>query len=185
MILNEQLQHARSTLTEAEDALRTFRARSAPLLTQGSAGLTSRPAPTDPSVSGYLDLQSQLSGARRDRQDMQRILAGAGKSDVSLDMLSFIEPVQKSQQLSGALHELTARQADIRALRYKYTDDNPEVRRVANQITELEQSIIPTLARTVIGELSTRERELNRLIGTASGNLRDLPALMLEDARLS
>jgi succinoglycan biosynthesis transport protein ExoP len=184
-ILGEQLGHARSTLTEAEDALRAFRARSAPLLTQGTTGITSHPAPTDPSVSGYLDLQSQLTAARRDRQAMQRILGDAGKSGESLDMLSFIEPVQKSEQLSGALHELTARQADIRALRYRYTDDNPEVRRVANQITELEQSIIPTLARAVIGELSTRERELNRLIGTASGNLRDLPALLLEDARLS
>lgn len=184
-ILSEQLQHARSTLTEAEDALRTFRARSAPLLTEGTAGLTRHPVPTDPSVSGYLDLQSQLTAIRRDRQAIQRILAGTGKAGVSLDMLSFIEPVQHSEQLSGALHELTARQAEIRALRYRYTDDNPEVRRIASQIAELEQSIIPALARTLIGELVTREGELNRLTGTASGSLRELPALLLEDARLS
>ena len=184
-ILSEQLQHARSTLTEAEDALRSFRARSAPLLTEGSAGLARHPAPTDPSVSGYLGLRSELMAARRDRQSIQRILDGAGTAGVSLDMLGFIEPVQKSAQLNGALQELTARQADIRGLRYRYTDENPEVRRVASQIAELEQSIIPGLARTVIGELSTREAELNRLVGTASGSLQELPALLLEDARLS
>ena len=184
-ILGDQLQHARTTLAEAEDALRTFRARSAPLLTQGSAGLTQRPAPTDPSVSGYLDLRTQLTVARRDRLAIQRILAGAGKSGMSLDMLGFIEPVQRSAQLSGALHELTARQADIRALRYRYTDESPEVRRVANQIAELEQSIIPGLARTVIDELATREAELNGLVGAASGSLQQLPTLLLEDARLS
>jgi tyrosine-protein kinase Etk/Wzc len=184
-ILGDQLQHARSTLAEAEDALRNFRARSAPLLTEGTAGLTRHPAPDDPSVSGYLDLRAQLTAARRDRQSIQRIITGAGKSDVSLDMLGFIEPVQRSAELSGALHELTARQADLRALRYRYTDANPEVRRVANQIAELEQTIIPALARNVITELATREAELNRLVGTASGDLQRLPALLLEDARLS
>ena len=184
-ILGDQLQHARTRLAEAEDALRTFRARSAPLLTEGAAGLTRRPAVTDPSVSGYLDLRTQLTVARRDRQSIQRILAGAGKSGVSLDMLGFIEPVQQSAQLSEALRELTARQAEVRALRYRYTDENPEVRRIANQIAELEQSVIPALARTVIGELATRESELNRLVGAASGNLQQLPTLLLEDARLS
>lgn len=184
-ILGDQLRHARSTLADAEDALRTFRARSAPLLTEGAAGLTRRPAPTDPSVSGYLDLRTQLTVARRDRQSIQRILAGAGKSGVSLDMLGFIEPVQQSAQLNGALRELTARQAEIRALRYRYTDENPEVRRVANQIAELEQSTIPALARPVVDELATREAELNLLVGAASGNLQQLPTLLLEDARLS
>ena len=89
-------------------------------------------------------------------------LDGVGTAGVSLDMLGFIEPVQKSAQLNSALQELTTRQADIRGLRYRYTDENPEVRRVASQIAELEQSIIPGLARTVIGELATREAELNR-----------------------
>ena len=43
-ILSDQLQHARSSLSESEGALRTFRVHSAPLLTEGTAGLTRRPA---------------------------------------------------------------------------------------------------------------------------------------------
>jgi succinoglycan biosynthesis transport protein ExoP len=184
-ILGDQLQHARSTLADAEDALRTFRARSAPLLTEGTAGMTRHPGSTDPYVTGYLDLRAELTAVRRDRQSIQRIMAGAGKPGVSLDMLGFIEPVQRSTQLNGALHELTAREAEFRALRYRYTDENPEVRRAAGQIAELEQTIIPALARAVVNELATREGELNRLVGSASGDLKQLPTLLLEDARLS
>lgn len=184
-ILSDQLQHARNSLTESEGALRTFRVHSAPLLTEGSAGLTRHPAPNDPGVSGYLDLRSELATVQRDRRTIDRILAGAVASGNALDMLGFVSAVQRSTELSEALRELTTRRADIRALRYRYTDDNPEVRRVAGQIAQLEGTTIPGLARVVTNELATRESELNRLVGTASGNLQKLPALLIEDARLS
>lgn len=184
-ILSDQLQHARRSLSESETALRTFRVHSAPLLTEGTAGLTRHPGANDPSVTGYLDARSELASVQRDRRTIERVLAASVKSGASLDMLGLVGAVQRSAQLSDALRELTARRADIRALRYRYTDENPEVRRVANQISELEGATIPELARLVTSELATREAELNRLVGTASGNLQRLPALLIEDARLS
>jgi len=179
-IFGEQLQHARRRLMLAEAGLRAFRVNAAPLLAEGGAG-----AGRDPAQAGYLDLRSEEEQLRRDRLAIERVLATAGDSGLSVDALGFIGPVQRSAELSLALRELTTRQADIRALRYRYTNDNPEVRRVANQIAALQRSTIPALARALITELSTREAELARLVGAASGDLRRLPALLIEDARLS
>ena len=183
-IFGEQLQHAGRRLTGAEAGLRAFRVNAAPLLAEGGPG-DARRAGRDPAQAGYLDLRSEQEQLRRDRVAIERLLVTAGDSGLSVDALEFIGPVQRSAELSLALRELTTRQADIRALRYRYTDDNPEVRRVATQIAALRHSTIPALARALAAELGTREADVNRLVGAASGGLRRLPTLLLDDARLS
>src|SRR5205807_334869 len=82
---------------------------------------------------------------RRDREAIGRILARGPDSALAVDALATIGSVQKSTELSQALHDLTTKQAELRALRTRYADANPAVRRVAVEVQDLERRTIPDL----------------------------------------
>src|SRR6266496_461881 len=98
--------------------------------------------------------------------------------------LEVIGAVQHSSELKDALQELTTKQADLRSLRYHYTEAYPPLVRKAAEVATLEQQTIPTLVRSLIDELGSRIGELDRRIGTASQELRRIPARSVEEARL-
>lgn len=176
-IFGEQLQHARLNLSRAEAALRKFRVGEAPLLAEGSGA-------ADPGLAEFIELRSEQDQLERDRLAIERILAAASDSEVSVDALGLIGAVQRSTEMSLALRELSTRQAELRSLRFRYTDENAEVRRVANQVAGLHRVTIPSLARALTSELGIRRAELSRRVESASGDLRRVPALVLEDASL-
>ncbi|PYO40911.1 MAG: hypothetical protein DMD29_05650, partial [Gemmatimonadetes bacterium] len=95
-----------------------------------------------------------------------------------------IGAVQHSPELKDALQELTTKQADLRTLRYHYTEAYPPLARKAAEVATLERQTIPTLVRSLIDELGTRMEELDRRIGSASQELRRIPARSVEEARL-
>jgi len=86
--------------------------------------------------------------------------------------------------LSQALKELTTKQAELRALRYRYADLYPPVQRLAEQIATLQRQAIPTLTRALVSELAAREAEFGRRVAADSRNLREIPARAIEEARL-
>ena len=76
------------------------------------------------------------------------------------------------------------RQLELRALRYKYTDEHPPVQRLAAEVDALERQTIPALVRTLVAQLRARDSEFGRQIDSAGQSLRELPAVALEEARL-
>ena len=92
--------------------------------------------------------------------------------------------VQQNPELSQALTELTDKQAQLRSLRYKYTDEYLPVQRLLGEIRTLQRQTIPTLARTLAGQLGARETELGRRVDADSRTLRQIPARAIEEARL-
>lgn len=176
-ILGEQVRHARATLTQAENALTSFRVRNTGMLPAASALAV-------PRVAGSVDLRVELDQLRRDRQGVQRALARAGDAGPTAGTLSSIGAVQQSPELSRALTELTEKQAELRALRYAYTDQSLPVQQLKDAVATLEQGTVPRLAGELIDQLGARERELAQRVDSTIGYLRTIPPVALSEARL-
>jgi len=176
-ILDQQLAYAANQLRAAEVALEGHRVQ--------TITLPSEPAtPIVPAFASYFDLKVEREQLRRDRQAVERVLAQAPDSGLSVEALEVVPAVQGSSELTAALGELTSKRAELRALRYTYTDEYPPVRELAGEVEVLARRAIPSLAARLVGELAAREQELERLIGSASGELGEVPPRAIEEARL-
>lgn len=184
-LLNEQLVAAGRDLQRAESAYEKVRVRTitvAPDLsgstTGGAAGAGAQ------AVGDFFNLKLEQDRLRRDQESIERILNRMQDSSGSVDGLALIGAVQRSADLSQALRELTTKRAELRALRYGYTEDHPAVRRVARDIDDLEHNTIPSLARAFVADLAARERVLAPQIAGGSRDLQSIPQRAIEEARL-
>ena len=134
-------------------------------------------------LGDFFEQQVERQQAARDRDALTRVLAQPPDSGLAA-ALEVIGAVQHSSELKDALQELTTKQADLRSLRYRYTEAYPPLARKAAEVATLEQQTIPTLVRSLIDELGSRIAELDRRVGTASQELRRIPARSVEEARL-
>jgi capsular exopolysaccharide synthesis family protein len=181
-ILDEQLGSARQNLTDAEAALERFGVQTITL----PSGYASRGADAeqDPAVKGFFSLQVERDQAQRDHDALMQAVAQARDSGILPTALEAIGAVQKSPDLVQALKELVTKQAELRSLRYQYTDAHPRVQRLVGAVATLERQTIPALARSLAHELAARSVELGRRIDTGSRSLRQIPPQTIEEARL-
>ncbi len=184
-ILEDQLATAQRNLDDAENALQTFRTRTITLPTDQPAGQGGGAEARDPVRTSFFDMQVERDQLRRDRDEVERLLAQPGDSGLPVDALSAIESVQHAPELSNALKELSDKQAQLRMLRYHYTDAYAPLQQLVAEIGQLERRTIPTLARALASQLAARETELGRQVGATSRDLRQIPTRTIEDARLN
>lgn len=181
-ILNDQVNRARGKLTAAEQALAQFRTRSATeLALTGSGGV---PDAHDPSTNVYFNNQVTLEQQQEDQKVIQRALQHAD-SGISAEELENVPAVQRSTELIAALRELTSREADLRTLRIRYTDEQPSVKRLIGEIDDLKKHTIPALATALNAQLGVQISDLQRRVATGSNTLQGIPALAIQDARLN
>ena len=192
-ILDEQLASARQNLQSAETALQGYRVqtitlpsdRPAPAASTGNAAAGGTPSgQQDPVFSSFFNMQLDREQAHRDREALERVLAQQADSGLSAEALSVVGSVQTNAELSEALKELSAKQAELRALRYKYSDEYPPVQRLLGEIATLQRQTIPTLARGLASQLAERDAELSRRLDADSRSLRAIPPRAIEEARL-
>jgi capsular exopolysaccharide synthesis family protein len=184
-ILAAQLDSGRAALRRAEAALRAFRVGAVTTLAEGAGTVTQNTQyQRDPLFAGLVEMKVSLDELRRDRDAIERLLRQGLDSGVSVDALAMVGAVQRSTELVQALRDLTAKQAELRALRGHYTDDNPPVRRAAAEADALARRTIPALASSLAAELRVRETELSQRVATASSGLKQVPPLAVEEARL-
>jgi succinoglycan biosynthesis transport protein ExoP len=150
--------------------------------TLGAGGASD--ATRDPVFGNFFSMQLDRDQMRRDREALERVLAQQGDSGLSAEALAVVGSVQRNADLSEALKELNSKQADLRTLRYRYSDEYPPVRRLADEIATLRRQTIPTLARGLAGELGARDAELSRRLDADSRNLRAIPPRAIEETRL-
>jgi capsular exopolysaccharide synthesis family protein len=177
-ILGERVDRARRTLRSAEAALAAFRVRTADILMPGTD------VRSDPTLQTAFDLRVELEQARRDRQVIETILNEASDEGLRVEALAMIDAVRRSPQLSGALDELTRKQAELRALRARYTVESAPAVELQTALATLERHVIPQLSRELATELAAQEADLSSRESAASARLRDAPPLALEAARL-
>jgi tyrosine-protein kinase Etk/Wzc len=175
-ILGEQLEQAESGVSRAEGALKSFRARTATLL-----ALERDPLPAARELLTRRVDQEQL---RNDRELIERVLA-ANDSGAWIHALEMIGSVQRAPDLAKALQDLTTKQAELRALRQRYTDAQPAVRRLVAEVGDLERVTIRSLARALARDLALREGRVARQVDSASSGLRRISPLSVEEARLA
>ncbi len=184
-ILDGQLRTAAQHLREAESALETFRVHTVTLPSERSTPVVpGLEATRDPAFTNYFDMKVELEQVRRDRDALRRVLAELPDSGLSVEGLAAIGAVQRSPELSDALRELTTKQAEQRALRYRYTEAAPAVQHVGSQLDSLGRQTIPGLAAGLLRELTAREQILQSRVTAAGGELRQIPARAIEEARL-
>ena len=177
-MLGQQVQHAQTSLTAAELALKDFRIRTAGVL---PAGVVT--PPPSPAFTNAFELRVTRDQLGHDRQAIDRFLAQPD-SGLSADALVVIDAVQKSPELMQALKELTDKQAELRALRYTYTDQNFPVQQLADAVATLEHRTIPALLRAVRDNLAVRERDLGQRVDSTVRYLSNIPPLLFEQTRL-
>jgi capsular exopolysaccharide synthesis family protein len=178
-LLDEQRQAARENLQRAETALEQLQVATL------APDLAAAPVPLGggPSLGTLLGPKLEEEQLWRDRDAIARVLVQMRDSGGSADGLGFIGAVQRSPSVSQALRDLTAKEAEQRALRSRYTDVHPTVQRLTGEIEVLERSTIPTLARSLIAELTARERVLAPQIAAGDRELRQIPQHAIEEAR--
>ncbi|MBI4422017.1 MAG: polysaccharide biosynthesis tyrosine autokinase [Gemmatimonadetes bacterium] len=184
-ILAEQHQHAKQTLLQAEAGLETFRVRTAGVIGQTAPAVSPSLAQrADPVLAHAFDLRLSLEQLRRDRWAIEEALRQIPRSGLRLQALTIIPSVQQSPQLSLAVQEATRKEAELRVLRYRYTEESAFIQNARAELRALEEAAIPQLARELIAELSAREVALVPQTDSAFRYLRDVPPLALQEARL-
>lgn len=184
-ILKEQLDYAEENLREAERELESFRVETITLPSERSTPVAPGLQMTQgPVISNFFDMKIELEDLRRDRARLEEMLEQRPDSGLSVAALEAIPSVGRSSQLSGALQELSTKRAELRALRYRYTEQHPPVQELGAEIRKLEQETVPSLIRNVIADLEDREDELSRLVEDASSELSSIPPRSIEEARL-
>ena len=184
-ILSEQRDYAETSLRDAESALEGFRVRTVTLPSDRGAPVAPGLQLTrDPVFAGFFDMQVRRDELLRDREALQRVLADAATGSVGFDALAMIPAVQASPDLMRMLADRTGRLAELRALRERYTDEAPAVRRLTGELRTLETVAIPQAVRQLEAGLDGSRADLDSRIASASGELRQIPARAIEEARL-
>jgi len=188
-ILEDQRSYAQRSLDDAESALKAFRMRTITLPSDQPAvgpgqGAGAGAQMRDPVVNDFFDRQLQREQMRRDREAIVRALTPASGSSFPADAFAAIGSVQHSPELSNALKELNDKQAQLRTLRYHYSDEYPLVKNLIAEIAELEGRTIPVLAQALVAQIGVRETELGRQVDAASREIRQIPARSVDEARL-
>jgi capsular exopolysaccharide synthesis family protein len=180
-VLADQRDSAYKSLTSAEEALTSFRQRTATLPRDAGAlpGVAG-----DPVATSYFDTQKQLTDARHERAELQRFAAGKGNADIMVSELEQFPSVAKSSDLTAALKELGTKQAELRALLYRYSDAYPAVQQLQADIAQIETGTIPPMINGIVRELQTREDYLSGTAATSATDLREMPQRTADESRL-
>jgi succinoglycan biosynthesis transport protein ExoP len=189
-ILSEQLDSASVDLVNAESTYQSFRTRTITLpsereisgtaLVPGGPGIV---AP-DPITIRYFTLQLTREEYERQRVALERALTSGEGGGMDIEALNGVPAARNSLTLAPALDSLAAREAQLRELRTRYSDEHPEVIQLASRVAVLRDRTIPAIAATLVKDLRDREgmaRGAELALGT---DLRRIPARSLEEARL-
>jgi capsular exopolysaccharide synthesis family protein len=187
-ILGEQLATVGDTLRRKEATLQAFRVGTITLPTERPQTVLApgmELTQSDPLFQNFFTMKVDRESLRRDREAIEAVLRSPSDSSDPVVALEGIGAVKGAAELMSALGEMTGKQAALRALRLRYTDDNPAVQRAAAEVSALRRQTVPTLARALIASIRTRETELDGRLGNVSRELRDIPPRAIEQERLT
>jgi capsular exopolysaccharide synthesis family protein len=185
-ILKEQVDTVGLQLREAESQLERFRYATIAMpndQTPINPGLTTT---TPTFIGSYFGQKVQIEELKRDRENLQRILAAAKSGDpLSVDALATLPTVRQSPDLGKALGDLTSAESDLRALRLKYTDEFKPVRDAQDRVNRLRNEVVPGIAGNLINVLQKQEADLTQRVATQTKQLQQIPERTITEARLN
>ncbi len=183
--LGEQVKYAADQLQESENRLESYRVSTITLPTENvpvAAGLQS----TQPTVlTNYFNQKIQVEELKRNREALQAVVARIGTPGFSMDAFQTIPSVKNAPDLDRALDELSSADAELRALKFRYTDDYKPVRDLQDRINTLRTQVIPSLANALIQQMQSQEQVLTGQIATQSRDLQEIPTRTITEQRLT
>ena len=183
-ILAEQVASVGQQLRDAESKLESYKVQ---IITQPGEATPINPGVTVGTgtvIGQYFTQKVQADEMKRDRENIERVLRESQSGTVPIDAFQTIPSVRTAPDFTRALNELADAEAQIRALRFKYTDDYKPVKDLADRIQTLKTQIIPVYANTLISALRAQQTDLEGRIGAQSRDLQQIPTRAINEARL-
>jgi succinoglycan biosynthesis transport protein ExoP len=189
LALEEQREQASATYQTASAALERFKIDIAtkptdsPIAVPGGVTLT-----TSPALAAFMNMRVDHEQARRDREALEAMLAQSQASGNGLTpeaVLSFPAVVENSPNLKSAIEAATTKQAAVRTLSERYTEQHPLVKDAEAEVKRLQTQTIPAIAQQSLAQLRTRENELERRIQAASTEIRQIPQRTVQEQALT
>jgi capsular exopolysaccharide synthesis family protein len=180
--LDSQVAAARRNLNDAEGRYKNYQV--------GHITDPHMPTPTATGPGGagpteaYFQQKVQIERIRQDREQLEAVLERLKRGDITVDAFQTIPSVQSAVQLKGALSDLNTRQAELRALRQRYTDEHPLVKNLQSAIDELQTRTIPDLAQAFIDQLKYQEQDLGQRMTVKGQELQTAPAVTITETAL-
>jgi capsular exopolysaccharide synthesis family protein len=184
-ILKEQVDTVGLQLRDAESRLERFRYATI-AKPNDQMPITPGLMTTTPTFIGsYFGQKVQIEELKRDRENLERILAAAKSSNLSVDALATLPAVRQAPELGKALGDLTAAQGELQALKLKYTDDFKLVRDAQERVNTLRTQVVPGIAGNLINVLKAQQADLQSRVTKQTGELQQIPERSITEARLN
>ena len=188
--LEDQVKTAQKRLNDAETSLEGFRVKTITEPSEVGTALSGGTERTnDPSYRMFFDQKIEFENLRRDREQLEKLIAdsrsGPNSGVMTAEALYALPGVvQGSPDLSDALKELTAKQAQLRAIQQLYTADYKAVSDLKGVVRVLQTQTIPAAALAMLDQMRHKEEMLAQRINGASVELRKIPQRSIEEMRL-
>ncbi|HZE74807.1 MAG TPA: polysaccharide biosynthesis tyrosine autokinase, partial [Gemmatimonadales bacterium] len=134
-------------------------------------------------VSRYFQQKLEAEDLRRDREALQTVLARAKAGDLAVDAYQTIPSVREAPDLQASLKELSTAEADLRTLRYRYTEEYKPVQDLQQRIKEIRNQSVPAYTTALIQALNQKESNLRQLITASSKELEQIPGRSIFEER--
>jgi capsular exopolysaccharide synthesis family protein len=185
IILKSQLDTVTKQLEEAENRLKDFQIQA--IIQPGQEMVIS---PGSQATSGqatglYLQQKTTLAQMQKDRQTIEEVLGRLRTGESTVDAFQTIGIVRTSPNLSGALTELSQKEAELRALLYRYTPEHKPVQDVMEMIRVLKEQTIPEYAMALVTQLKSQEARMDTDLQGMTRDIQQIPVRQIEEARLN
>ncbi len=183
-VLEKQVEYAADNVAKTESALENYRTRT---ITQPSETpiVSGLQATQNPVLSNYFERKLQSEAMREDREALEAVLRRAQGGDFSVDAFQTVASVQAAPDLKLALAEVSSAEAELRALRFRYTDQHKPVQDLTARVNQLKSEIVPQYATALISQLRAQEREINQSIATRTRELQAIPTRTITEQKLT
>jgi capsular exopolysaccharide synthesis family protein len=182
--VEEQMEQSKQRLTAAEGALAAYRMNSITLPNDNTIVSPGVQMATNPVFNRFFQDNVAHKTVMRDRQALAAIVDAGGTSGrLSYEGLKALPPRGPNDPLDIEIRNLELRQAELRKLQERFTDQHSLVVAKKEEIRVLEQQTIPLLARQTLQQLEIQENELRHNIEGQASELRRIPERSIEEAR--
>src|SRR6185437_11519168 len=184
-ILAQQLDTVGRQLRDAEGRLQGFKIETITKPGEGTVLTPGTQQTTATVVSRYFQQKLEVEDLKRDRQALEIVLARARAGDLAVDAYQTIPSVREAPDLQASLKELSTAEADLRTLKYRYTEQYKPVLDLQERIKEIRNQSVPAYTTALIQAIKQKESDLQQVITTSSKQLEEIPGRSILEERYS
>ncbi len=182
--LQQQMDTVHLALQTAEAQLEGYKIKTITKPTEYTAVAPGINATQGTVMTDYFQKRVQIEQLKQDRQAIEDVLQRAKSGALAVDAFQTIPSVRTAPDLNKALAELSASEADLRAARYRYTDESKQVQTLQDRVNQLRGQTIPAYATALANALKTQENALSDQVGSQSKELQTIPERAITEQRL-